>query len=68
LWFNMQKTHIWNWVYDTMHDIILETSAAWVANIYIYLYLKLWKNNWVARLTRQFSKINKTETKKQLVI
>lgn len=51
---NMQRTDVGNGVTDTMSDIILETSAALVVNVYIYLYLKTGAKNWVSRLTDSF--------------
>ncbi len=59
LWFNMQRTNIWSWVTDTMHDIILETWAALFTNISIYSYLKFWKSNWVSKLSQNFINLQK---------
>lgn len=59
-WMNMQRTEIWTWVTDTMHDIILETFAALITNIYIYIYLKFEKHNWISKLEKDFIKLNKS--------
>ncbi|PZM82333.1 hypothetical protein DLH72_04140 [Candidatus Gracilibacteria bacterium] len=48
-------------VNDTMHDIILESLAAFVTNIYIYLYLKSEKENWIGKITEKFLKANKKD-------
>jgi len=58
---NMQRTDQGNWVTDTMNDIIIESLAALVTNIYIYSYLKIWKMNWVGKLTRSFKRANVVE-------
>lgn len=74
-WMNMQRTipDLWldsvtkeilvknYWVNDTMHDIILESLAAFVTNIYIYLYLKSEKENWIWKITEKFLKANKKD-------
>jgi hypothetical protein len=42
-----------------MHDIIVETAAAFVVNLYIYTYLKTGSQNWVSRLMTDFVEQNK---------
>lgn len=64
-WFNMQKTHIWNWATDTMNDIITETISAFLTNIYIFLYLRYGKKNWISIVTEDFKKLNIFNVKKQ---
>ena len=58
-WMNMQRTEIWRGVDDTMQDIILETLASLLTNIYIYAYLKAKSNNWIWVLTKEFLNENK---------
>lgn len=58
LWLNMQRIEIWTWVTDTMSDLILATLASLATNIYIYLYLKFWMNNWISVITEDFKKLN----------
>lgn len=55
---NMQRTDQGRGVDDTMHDIIIETSAAFVVNIFIYFYLKTGADNWVSRVTKDFIAAN----------
>jgi hypothetical protein len=57
---NMQRVNFGTGVTDTMHDIILETTAAFVINLYIYAYLKTGARNWVSRFSTDFIKINLT--------
>lgn len=62
---NMQRTEIWRGVDDTMQDIILETLASLLTNIYIYAYLKAKSNNWIWMLTKKFLDENKTDEYKK---
>ena len=62
---NMQRTEIWRGVDDTMQDIILETLASLLTNIYIYAYLKVKSNNWIWVLTKEFLDENKTDEYKK---
>jgi len=64
-WMNMQRTEIWRGVDDTMQDIILETLASLLTNIYIYAYLKAKSNNWIWVLTKEFLNENKTDEYKK---
>lgn len=60
---NMQRVNFGTGVTDTMHDIIVETIAAAVVNLYIYAYLKSGTKNWVARMAEDFISSN-IQTKK----
>ena len=64
-WMNMQRTEIWRGIDDTMQDIILETLASLLTNIYIYAYLKAKSNNWIWVLTKEFLNENKTDEYKK---
>jgi len=55
---NMQRTHVGRGVDDTMYDLILESSAALVVNIFIYYYLKSGIRNWVGRIYENFLHLN----------
>ncbi len=57
-WLNMQKTIEYG-IHDTMWDLILETFAALLTNIYIAAYLKSKKENWIWKITKDFFKLNK---------
>lgn len=46
------------WVQDTMSDIILETTSALITNIYIYLYLRWQKDNWIWKIVDKFMSLN----------
>ena len=48
-----------------MQDIILETLASLLTNIYIYAYLKVKSNNWIWMLTKKFLDENKTDEYKK---
>ena len=56
---NMQRTDQGNGVTDTMNDIILESGAAFVVNVFIYFYLKTGAQNWVSKITSNFISENK---------
>ncbi len=56
---NMQRTDQANGVTDTMHDIILESGAAFIVNVYIYLYITTGVQNWVSRIWEDFLNYNK---------
>lgn len=58
---NMQKTNQGNGVTDTMNDIILESIAALIVNIFIYFYIASGTQNWVGRVWQSFLKLNKRQ-------
>lgn len=55
---NMQSTEIGRGVNDTMHDLILESSSAFILNIFIYLYIKSGADNIVGLVWEDFLKVN----------
>ena len=55
---NMQRTEYGRGVNDTMHDLILESSSAFVLNIFIYLYIASGADNLITRVWEDFLKIN----------
>ena len=58
----MQKTIEYG-IHDTMWDLILETFAALLTNIYIAAYLKSKKENWIWKITKDFFRLNKLNKK-----
>ncbi len=56
---NMQRTEIGRGVNDTMNDIILESSAALVLNIFIYFYVATKADNIIGRIWDDFLQVNK---------
>lgn len=55
---NMQRTDQGNGVNDTMNDIILESLAALLVNVFIYIYIASGTKNWVGKIWESFLKVN----------
>ena len=55
---NMQRTDQGTGVTDTMNDIILESSSAFLVNVFIYFYIASGTKNWVGKIWESFLKVN----------